>query len=33
MYSHKTAKDILEAAIDSLVDNFARKPYIHRCEH
>jgi len=33
MYSHKTVKHILEAAIDSLIDNFAREPYIHRCEH
>ena len=33
MYSHETVKKILETAIDSLVDNFAREPYIHRCEH
>lgn len=33
MYSFKTVKEILETAIDSLVDNFAREPYIHRCEH
>jgi hypothetical protein len=33
MYSHATVKDILETAIDSLVDNFSREPYIHRCEH
>jgi len=33
MYSHSTVRDILETAIDSLVDNFSREPYIHRCEH
>lgn len=33
MYSYETVKKILETAIDSLVDNFAREPYIHRCEH
>jgi hypothetical protein len=33
MYSHATVKNILETAIDSLVDNFSREPYIHRCEH
>lgn len=33
MYSEVVVKDILETAIDSLVDNFARQPYIHRCEH
>ncbi len=26
-------KKILETSIDSLLDNFAREPYIHRCEH
>jgi hypothetical protein len=31
--SHGTVKEILETAIDSLVDNFTREPYIHRCEH
>lgn len=33
MYASETVKRILETAIDSLVDNFAREPYIHRCEH
>jgi hypothetical protein len=33
MYAKTTVKDILETAIDSLIDNFAREPYIHRCEH
>lgn len=33
MYSYETVKKILETAIDSLVDNFASEPYIHRCEH
>ena len=33
MYSEAVVKDILETAIDSLVDNFSRQPYIHRCEH
>ncbi len=33
MYSYDTVKKILETAIDSLIDNFAREPYIHRCEH
>lgn len=33
MYSRRTAKQILETAIDGLVDSFAREPYIHRCEH
>ncbi len=33
MYSVTIARDILETAIDSLVDNFVREPYIHRCEH
>jgi len=33
MYSYEIVKRILETAIDSLVDNFAREPYIHRCEH
>lgn len=33
MYSYETVKKILETAIDSLVDNFAREPFIHRCEH
>jgi hypothetical protein len=33
VFSNATVKDILETAIDSLVDNFTREPYIHRCEH
>ena len=33
MYANGTVKEILETAIDSLVDNFTREPYIHRCEH
>ena len=33
MYSKKAVQEILEAAIDRLVDNFASQPYIHRCEH
>lgn len=33
MYAQATVKEILETAIDSLVDNFTREPYIHRCEH
>lgn len=33
MYDNATVKEILEIAIDSLVDNFTREPYIHRCEH
>lgn len=32
-YSFKGEKKILETSIDSLVDNFIREPYIHRCEH
>lgn len=28
-----TTKEILEDAIDTLVDEFAREPYKHRCEH
>lgn|GEM_PF-690354 len=33
MYSFDSVKKILETSIDSLVDNFIREPYIHRCEH
>jgi len=33
MYSFNGAKQILETSIDSLVDNFIRELYIHRCEH
>lgn len=33
MYEHETVKKILETAIDSLIDNFLREPYMHRCEH
>ena len=33
MYSNNAVKEILEAAIDSLIDNFISEPYIHRCEH
>ncbi|HOP31305.1 MAG TPA: hypothetical protein PKZ64_17170 [Spirochaetota bacterium] len=33
MYSFDGVKQILETSIDSLVDNFIREPYIHRCEH
>ncbi len=33
MYSNNTVKEILETAIDSLIDNFIKEPYIHRCEH
>jgi len=33
MYSFEGVKKILETSIDSLVDNFVREPYIHRCEH
>jgi len=33
MFSNDTVKEILETAIDSLVDNFTHQPYIHRCEH
>jgi hypothetical protein len=33
MYLYETVKKILETAIDSLIDNFAREPYLHRCEH
>ncbi len=33
MYDNSTVKEILETAIDSLIDNFSREPYIHRCEH
>ena len=33
MYDFKTVKNVLETAIDSLIDNFLAEPYIHRCEH
>lgn len=33
MYSLDTVRKILETAIDSLIDDFAREPYLHRCEH
>jgi hypothetical protein len=33
MYEHETVKKILETAIDSLIDNFVKEPYMHRCEH
>ena len=33
MYEHETVKNILETAIDCLIDNFVKEPYIHRCEH
>lgn len=33
MYSFDSVKKILETSIDSLVDNFIRNPYTHRCEH
>jgi len=33
VYSFDSVKKILETSIDSLVDNFIREPYIHRCEH
>lgn len=33
MYSFEGVKQILETSIDSLVDNFIKEPYIHRCEH
>lgn len=33
MFLDRTVKDILETSIDSLLDNFAQHPYIHRCEH
>ena len=33
MYSFNAVKQILKTCIDSLVDNFIRNPFIHRCEH
>jgi len=33
MYNPNTVKIILESSIRSLIDNFAKQPYIHRCEH
>jgi len=33
VYSFEGVKQILETSIDSLVDNFIKEPYIHRCEH
>lgn len=33
MYNKNTVKIILESSIKSLVDNFVKQPYIHRCEH
>lgn len=33
VYSFDSVKKILETSIDSLVDNFIRNPFVHRCEH
>jgi len=33
MYDKSTVKQLLESAIDSLIDNFIREPYLHRVEH
>jgi len=33
MYEPITVKLLLEAAIDSLIDNFIAEPYLHRVEH
>lgn len=33
MYDVKTVKQLLEAAIDSLINNFISEPYLHRVEH
>ena len=33
MYDEGTVKSLLETAINSLVDNFAKEPYLHRVEH
>ena len=33
MYSDTIVKNILESAIDNMIDNFIVEPYMHRCEH
>lgn len=33
MYDEDTVKSLLETAIDSLIDNFIKEPYLHRVEH